>query len=103
MPPNAARFITAIFGGCSRVVFPTNFSIASKAIASLSFASCTQNGNIRGSFEIICEGFNREPGRTREKFFWNSFAEFAARGAKKIHISLTHTENYAAATAILES
>jgi holo-[acyl-carrier protein] synthase len=27
---------------------------------------------------------------------------FAARGAKKIHISLTHTENYAAATAILE-
>ena len=28
---------------------------------------------------------------------------FAARGAKKIHISLTHTENYAAATAILES
>ena len=28
---------------------------------------------------------------------------FAALGAKKIHISLTHTENYAAATAILES
>jgi holo-[acyl-carrier protein] synthase len=28
---------------------------------------------------------------------------FAARGAKKIHISLTHTEKYAAATAILES
>jgi len=28
---------------------------------------------------------------------------FAARGAKKIHISLTHTEIYAAATAILES
>ena len=28
---------------------------------------------------------------------------FAARGAKKIHISLTHTEAYAAATAILES
>ena len=27
---------------------------------------------------------------------------FAARGAKKIHISLTHTEDYAAATAILE-
>ena len=27
---------------------------------------------------------------------------FAARGAKKIHLSLTHTENYAAATAILE-
>ena len=27
---------------------------------------------------------------------------FAARGAKKIHISLTHTENYAAATAVLE-
>jgi holo-[acyl-carrier protein] synthase len=27
---------------------------------------------------------------------------FAARGAKKIHISLTHTENYAAATAIME-
>ncbi len=27
---------------------------------------------------------------------------FAARGAKKIHISLTHTEIYAAATAILE-
>ena len=28
---------------------------------------------------------------------------FAARGAKKIHISLTHTENYAAATAVLEA
>lgn len=28
---------------------------------------------------------------------------FAARGAKKIHLSLTHTEIYAAATAILES
>jgi holo-[acyl-carrier protein] synthase len=28
---------------------------------------------------------------------------FAVRGAKKIHISLTHTESYAAATAILES
>jgi holo-[acyl-carrier protein] synthase len=28
---------------------------------------------------------------------------FAARGAKKLHLSLTHTENYAAATAILES
>lgn len=28
---------------------------------------------------------------------------FAARGAKNLHISLTHTENYAAATAILES
>ena len=27
---------------------------------------------------------------------------FAARGAKKLHVSLTHTENYAAATAILE-
>lgn len=27
---------------------------------------------------------------------------FGARGAKKIHISLTHTENYAAATAVLE-
>jgi holo-[acyl-carrier protein] synthase len=27
---------------------------------------------------------------------------FAARGAKRLHISLTHTENYAAATAILE-
>jgi holo-[acyl-carrier protein] synthase len=27
---------------------------------------------------------------------------FAARGAKKIHLSLTHTEIYAAATAILE-
>ena len=28
---------------------------------------------------------------------------FAARGAKRLHISLTHTEIYAAATAILES
>ena len=27
---------------------------------------------------------------------------FAARAAKQLHISLTHTENYAAATAILE-
>ena len=27
---------------------------------------------------------------------------FTARGAKKLHISLSHTENYAAATAILE-
>ena len=26
----------------------------------------------------------------------------AARGAKKLHVSLSHTENYAAATAILE-
>ena len=28
---------------------------------------------------------------------------FTARGAKHVHVSLTHTENYAAATAILES
>jgi holo-[acyl-carrier protein] synthase len=28
---------------------------------------------------------------------------FAARGAKKMHVSLSHTENYAAATAILEA
>ena len=28
---------------------------------------------------------------------------FAARAARHLHISLTHTENYAAATAILES
>ena len=28
---------------------------------------------------------------------------FCERGAKHLHISLTHTENYAAATAILES
>jgi len=28
---------------------------------------------------------------------------FAARGAKKIHLSLSHTENYASAMAILES
>jgi holo-[acyl-carrier protein] synthase len=27
---------------------------------------------------------------------------FQARGAKQLHLSLTHTENYAAATAILE-
>ena len=27
---------------------------------------------------------------------------FAARGARRLHLSLTHTENYAAATAILE-
>jgi holo-[acyl-carrier protein] synthase len=27
---------------------------------------------------------------------------FAARGAQKVHVSLTHTENYAASTAILE-
>lgn len=27
---------------------------------------------------------------------------FAARGAKHLHVSLSHTENYAAATAILE-
>ena len=27
---------------------------------------------------------------------------FAARGAKKLHVSLSHTENYAVATAILE-
>ena len=27
---------------------------------------------------------------------------FEARGAKKLHVSLSHTENYAAATAILE-
>ncbi len=27
---------------------------------------------------------------------------FAARGARQLHLSLTHTENYAAATAILE-
>jgi holo-[acyl-carrier protein] synthase len=27
---------------------------------------------------------------------------FSARGAQKLHISLSHTENYAAATAILE-
>jgi hypothetical protein len=46
---NADRFITAIFAGCSRAVFPTNFSIASKATASLSFASCTRNGNTSGN------------------------------------------------------
>src|ERR1017187_5672289 len=28
---------------------------------------------------------------------------FAARGAKKLHVSLSHTENYAAVTAILEA
>jgi holo-[acyl-carrier protein] synthase len=28
---------------------------------------------------------------------------FEARGAKKLHISLSHTENYAAATAVLEA
>jgi len=28
---------------------------------------------------------------------------FAARGAKKLHVSLSHTEHYAAATAILEA
>ena len=28
---------------------------------------------------------------------------FAARGARQLHLSLTHTENYAAATAILEA
>ena len=28
---------------------------------------------------------------------------FAARGAQRLHLSLTHTENYAAATAILEA
>ncbi len=28
---------------------------------------------------------------------------FEARGARKLHISLSHTENYAAATAILEA
>jgi len=28
---------------------------------------------------------------------------FAARGARELHLSLTHTENYAAATAILEA
>jgi holo-[acyl-carrier protein] synthase len=28
---------------------------------------------------------------------------FESRGAKKLHISLSHTENYAAATAILEA
>ena len=28
---------------------------------------------------------------------------FAARGASRLHLSLTHTEHYAAATAILES
>ena len=28
---------------------------------------------------------------------------FSARGAKKLHISLSHTESYAAATAILEA
>ena len=28
---------------------------------------------------------------------------FAARGAQRLHLSLTHTENYAAATAILEN
>ena len=27
---------------------------------------------------------------------------FAERGAKKLHVSLSHTENYASATAILE-
>ena len=27
----------------------------------------------------------------------------AARGARRLHVSLTHTENYAAATAILEA
>ena len=27
---------------------------------------------------------------------------FAGRGARRLHVSLTHTENYAAATAILE-
>jgi holo-[acyl-carrier protein] synthase len=30
-------------------------------------------------------------------------ALFAARGARQLHLSLTHTVNYAAATAILES
>ena len=29
-------------------------------------------------------------------------ALFAARGAQRLHVSLTHTENYAAATAVLE-
>jgi len=28
---------------------------------------------------------------------------FAARGAKKMHVSLSHTEHYAAATAVLEA
>jgi holo-[acyl-carrier protein] synthase len=28
---------------------------------------------------------------------------FAARGATRLHLSLTHTENYAAATAVLEA
>jgi hypothetical protein len=50
--PNDDRFITVIFAGCSRAVFPANFSIASKATASLFFASCTRNGSISGNFEI---------------------------------------------------
>jgi hypothetical protein len=50
--PNAIRFITGTFAGCSHVVSLTNFSIASKATASLSFAFCTRNGSISGSLKI---------------------------------------------------
>lgn len=46
---NAGHFITEIFADCSPAGFLTNFSIAPKATALLSFASCTPNANTSGN------------------------------------------------------
>lgn len=44
----------------------------------------------------------KESGEPYVKLHGKGAELFAARGAKRLHVSLTHTENYAAATAILE-
>ena len=48
------------------------------------------------------EIFRRESGEPCVVLHGNGEKLFSERGVKKLHISLTHTENYAVATAILE-
>ena len=48
------------------------------------------------------EIFRRESGEPFVVLHGNGEKLFSERGVKKLHISLTHTENYAVATAILE-
>ena len=54
--PNTVLFIIAIFAVCSPAGSLTNFFIAWKAVASLSFASCMRNGNTGGGFELMAHG-----------------------------------------------